>query len=100
VRSSSNLPGQRLTLNIITTPFDSGVAMPISITEVGIQALQLSLEDRAELADTLLASLSAGHGIDESWAVEAERRLAELESGSVGAIPVEAAIARAREAIR
>ena len=74
--------------------------MPTSIAEIEVQALQLSPEDRAQLADTLLASLSSDAELEEAWSAEAERRLAELESGSVVGIPVEVAIARAREAIR
>ena len=74
--------------------------MSTSITEVEAQALQLSPEDRAHLADKLLASLSPDTEIEAAWSAEAERRLAELESGSVTGIPVEVAIARARDAIQ
>lgn len=74
--------------------------MTTSVAEVEAQALQLSPEDRAQLADTLLASLSPGVEIESAWSDEAKRRLAELESGSMVGIPVEIAIARARDAIR
>ena len=74
--------------------------MPMSIADLEAQALQLSPEDRAHLADTLLASLSSETEMEEAWSAEAERRLAELENGSVIGIPAEVAIARAREAIR
>jgi putative addiction module component (TIGR02574 family) len=74
--------------------------MPPSIAELEVQALQLTPEDRAQLADRLLASLSSDEGIDQAWSIEADRRLAELESGTVTAVPVEDAIARARSAIR
>ena len=47
------------------------------------------LEDpRAQLADRLLASLSAVPDLDEAWSVEAERRLSELESGNVIGVPI------------
>ena len=52
------------------------------------------------LADRLLASVSADNEVDDAWSQEAERRLAELENGTVAAVPLEAAIARARVAIR
>jgi len=73
--------------------------MPSSIADIEAQALQLAREDRARLADKLLASLGSSAEIDQAWSVEAERRLAELESGSVAGIAVEAAIARARRRI-
>jgi putative addiction module component (TIGR02574 family) len=74
--------------------------MPATIAEIEAQALQLSPEDRAHLADTLLASLRSDPKVDEAWLAEAERRLAELESGLVTPVPVQEAIARARAAIR
>ncbi|MFT3665001.1 addiction module protein [Piscinibacter sp.] len=74
--------------------------MPSTVTDLEVQALRLAPEERAQLADRLLASLSADTSIEEEWATEAQRRLAELEAGTVAAIPIEAAIARARNAIR
>ena len=73
--------------------------MPVTIMELEAQALRLSPEERARLADRLLASLTSDTGIDEAWLGEVERRLAELERGAVAAIPVEVAIERARQAI-
>jgi len=74
--------------------------MSISIAEVEAQALLLSPEDRAQLADKLLASLAANADVEDAWSVEAARRLAELERGAVSGIPVRDAIARARDAVR
>jgi putative addiction module component (TIGR02574 family) len=74
--------------------------MPPNVAELESQALQLQPEDRALLADRLLASLSSDAAIEEAWAAEALRRLAELESGSVAAVSLEAAVARARSVIR
>ena len=74
--------------------------MTSSIAELESQALQLSPQGRVSLADRLLASVSADGEIDDAWSQEAERRLAELENGTVAAVPLEAAIARARVAIR
>lgn len=74
--------------------------MTISAADIEAQALQLAPEERVSLADKLLASLSRNVEIDEAWSVEAERRLVELESGSVARVPIEVAIARARDAIR
>ena len=74
--------------------------MTSSIVELESQALKLTPEERVSLADRLLASVSADDDVDDAWSQEAERRLAELEDGTVAAVPLEAAIARARGAIR
>ncbi len=74
--------------------------MSSSVADLEAQALQLGPEDRALLADRLLASLSLDEALDQLWSIEAERRLAELESGTVVGVPMEESIARARSAIR
>lgn len=60
------------------------------------QALKLSPEERAQLADRLIASLFQGNEIDDAWAVEVERRVKEIEGGRAQLIPAADAIARAR----
>ena len=74
--------------------------MSISRAELEAQALLLAPEERVQLTDRLLASLSSTGEIDEAWSVEAERRLEELENGSVVGVRIEDAIARARRAIK
>ena len=64
------------------------------------QALKLAAEERARLADRLIASLFEDHEIEESWAAEVERRVAEIESGRAKVVPAAEAIARARAAIK
>jgi putative addiction module component (TIGR02574 family) len=66
---------------------------------VEAQALKLSAEERAELADRLIASLFKDDEIEEAWAVEVERRIEEIESGRAKLIPAAEAIARIRAAI-
>ena len=73
--------------------------MPTSLTSLEAEALMLSPEDRAVLADHLLASLTTEREVEEAWAVEVERRIAEIESGRMSLAPVEQAIARARQAL-
>ncbi|CAN5511974.1 hypothetical protein BH11PSE9_BH11PSE9_07160 [soil metagenome] len=63
------------------------------------EALTLSPEDRATLADHLLASLATEQEVDEAWGVEVGRRIAEIESGRMPLVPVEQAITRARQAL-
>ena len=60
------------------------------------QALKLSPEERARLADRLIASLSQDNEIEDAWAVEVERRIKEIEAGRAQLVPATDAIARAR----
>jgi putative addiction module component (TIGR02574 family) len=64
--------------------------------------LRLPAQDRARIADLLLASLDeeADSDVDAAWAEEAERRLAELRAGTVAAIPSEDVHARIQDALR
>jgi putative addiction module component (TIGR02574 family) len=48
---------------------------------VETEALQLPVGERAALAQVLLASLEVDEDIEEAWAIEAERRNADIESG-------------------
>lgn len=76
------------------------LTVPSSVIDIETQALGLTPEQRAQLADKLLSSLSPDAAIEEAWSAEALRRLEEMENGSVTGVPVEEAIARARRAIR
>ncbi len=62
-----------------------------SVTELFRQAADLSEEDRAALAGLLIESLESeiDPNLDEAWAEEIKRRLAELDSGIVEAVPWE-----------
>ncbi len=52
------------------------------------EALSLPVEERALIADSLLRSLNMPDtGIDEKWKEVAKRRLQELRSGKVKAVP-------------
>lgn len=64
------------------------------------QALELSAEERAVLAQHLLASLDKDEGIEEAWAAEVDRRVAEVESGAVQVIPLAEALAQVRAGLR
>jgi putative addiction module component (TIGR02574 family) len=63
------------------------------------EALKLTPEAGARLADRLIASLSEDVEIEGAWAAEVERRIAEIEAGRVSLVPAAEAIARARDAI-
>jgi len=64
------------------------------------QALKLSPEERAQLADRWIASLFQDNEIEDAWAVEVERRIKEIEGGRAQLSPAADAIARARAAIK
>ena len=64
------------------------------------EALKLTIGERAAFAQMLLASLDEDAEIEEAWAVETERRLAEIESGAVQAIPIADALAQVRAALK
>jgi putative addiction module component (TIGR02574 family) len=72
--------------------------MAASLSQIEADALQLPPEDRVRLADHLLASVAGESDVDDAWAEEIERRLAEAESGTPF-VPVDDAVARARRAI-
>ena len=70
------------------------------LESIEAQALMLSAEERAQLADRLVASLFKEQEIEDSWAAEVERRIEEIESGHARLIPAADSIARARAAIK
>ena len=74
--------------------------MTPEVSKVLEKALALSTRERGLLIDRLIASLDEDGGIEEAWAAEVERRVAEIEGGHVQMIPAEKAIARARESLK
>jgi putative addiction module component (TIGR02574 family) len=74
--------------------------METELEKLEAEALKLTSGERAALAQRLLASLEEDTEIEEAWAVEVERRIAEVESGAVQLIPIEEALARVRAALK
>ena len=74
--------------------------MPTQLEIIEAQALSLTPEERARLADRLITSLFDDQDIEEAWAVEVERRIKDIESGRARLVPASEAIARARAAIK
>ena len=70
--------------------------------ELESQALKLSRRQRARLAQRLISSLDQEVDADAErlWLAEAERRLADLKSGKVAAIPAERVLKKIRAALR
>ncbi|MCF8108479.1 MAG: addiction module protein [Desulfohalobiaceae bacterium] len=71
--------------------------MSKTIEEIINVAKELSLEERAELAGTLLLSLDepTGSEVERLWLQEAERRLQDFREGKVKGIPAEEVFNRA-----
>lgn len=65
------------------------------------EAKSLPVELRAKLVDELLKSLNPSQAeIDELWAVEAEKRVEEIETGKVKTIPGEEVFDKLRKRLR
>ena len=64
--------------------------------------MELSVEDRAELADLLIESLDAAQigRIDRAWLAEAKRRRDDVRSGSASTIPASEALRKVRDALK
>ena len=64
------------------------------------EALKLTPGERAALAQRLLASLDKDAETEDAWAVEIERRIADVESGAVQVVPIAEALAQVRAALK
>jgi len=75
--------------------------MPDLVTELSQRARELAPEERARLAEELLASLEGGlePQVDAAWDDELRKRIAEVESGTVKLVPADEVFARVRRAL-
>jgi len=74
--------------------------MSTRVEALEAEAMRLPAEERARLAERLLASLSEDTAIDDVWATEVERRIAEIESGRGQLSPAADVISRARTSVK
>ncbi len=74
----------------------------MDLQKIEDEALHLSKKERAQLIQRLVLSLDAPSEdeLRSDWLLEARRRAAELDSGSVGAVPGDEVIQKARALIR
>lgn len=70
--------------------------MSTTLETIEAEALQLPPSDRSHLVERLLVSFDADKELEEAWAREADKREAELDSGTVDAVPGEQAMERLR----
>lgn len=75
--------------------------MPASLKSIEEQALALRAEERARLAELMLASLHSPLAeIEAAWAQEIEDRIAAFDRGEIPAYPAEDVFAEARRMSR
>lgn len=70
--------------------------MPMQLDALETEVLKLSPAERSHLLDRLVASLEADSEIADAWALEAERRDAEIDAGQVALVPGAEVLARLR----
>ncbi len=74
--------------------------MPDLLTELSARAQALKPEDRARLAEELLASLDPHVAdVEAAWDTELRHRIAQVERGSVALVPVDQALAQVRRVL-
>ncbi|QIM51519.1 addiction module protein [Hydrogenophaga crocea] len=70
------------------------------LAELTARAQSLAPEERAQLAEALLASLDPHVAdVEASWDIELKRRIADVEQGSVALVPIEEGFARVRRSL-
>ena len=76
--------------------------MATTVEQLAEQAMTLSTESRARLADLLVASLEEADlgQIEQLWLTEAKRRRDEVRDGKVQTIPGEEGLRQVRDSIR
>lgn len=79
--------------------------MSVSLDRLEAQALELPSQDRARLAQRLLASLDDELDedpaeVERAWEAEIEYRLAEYRAGRMESVPAAEALARIRASIQ
>jgi putative addiction module component (TIGR02574 family) len=85
---------------VINLELSASTALEISVSTnlevLEAEVLQLPPVERSHQLERLIASLDSDPEVEEAWEREADRREAELESGSVSAVSGQEAIARLR----
>ncbi len=72
------------------------------VAELSQRARELASEDRARLAEELLASLEGElePEVDAAWDAELMKRISEVDSGAVKLLPADEVFARVRRSLR
>ena len=74
--------------------------MQTPIELITTEAMKLTTDEREAIVQVLIASLENDAQADEALAAEVERHIAEIENGTVKAIPVDEALAQIRASLK
>lgn len=74
--------------------------MSLSAEQIKAEAMKLSPEERADLADWLWISATPREEVKAAWDTEIARRIAEIDAGTVELIPGEEVLARVNKKLR
>jgi putative addiction module component (TIGR02574 family) len=75
--------------------------MPITLDQIVEETRELPSETVAELVDRIMVARHGGiePSVAAAWKTETDRRIAEIEAGTVKGIPLEESLARARKIV-
>ena len=73
--------------------------MPTPFETITAEALKLNADERVALIGRLAESIGPSHPLHREWEAEIERRIAELDAGTVEALPGERVFAEMRHMI-
>ena len=85
---------------LVPTALEDSVNTNTNLEVLEAEVLQLPPVERSHLLGRLIASLDLDPEVEEAWEREADRRDAELESGSISAVLGQEAIARLRAKLK
>lgn len=74
--------------------------MAATVEQIEAEALSLPIEDRARLAEHLIASLDADAETEKAWDKEIERRVQALDSLAVTGVPASEVFAEIRNRLK
>lgn len=74
--------------------------MSLTYEQIAAEAMQLSPQERADLADRLWISIDTPEAVAAAWDAEVARRIAQIDSGEVETIPQEQVMAELRAKLR
>ncbi|MEO7496707.1 MAG: addiction module protein [Massilia sp.] len=74
--------------------------METQLEKLAFEALKLSTSERAAFAQLLLESLDEDAEVAEAWAVEVERRIADIENGVTKPVPLADALLQVRARLK
>lgn len=74
--------------------------MSLTIDQLKAEALKLSPEERADLADWLWVSATPRAEVEAAWDAEIARRIAEIDAGTAKLVPAEEVMAEIEEKLR